>query len=890
MKKYFRYISIILGVLFLLLIIANFGFNYWLKNNLDDFIKKNSDYNVSYKNIDVDLGTGNILATGITINNKNPQNLEILGFQGTVDTLSIARLGIIDAVFNKKINTSDLVLKNPNLNITLPLKKNNAKDKKQNDIALENIKITNGNIQIFRATKQKFLSVKDFNLTLKNLQLSEETIEGKLPFVFDEYSISGKNFFFRPDNVYAFTAKNISTENGQMNLKDFTMNPLLSHENFIKFYPKKRNLFEVKTSEMEFKDFILKDDKITLTKVRFENPEIKMFTTNVKPSEKKKNFTYDVQLEDVFFNNAKINIINPNGSPKFSAGNLNIKINKFLMNEETAKSKFPFQYNDFSIKGEKINFVSNTQNINLETLNFNPKNADIQNISVKPTISKSDKPLMNIDAKQVNIKINELAFVENKLKLNIGNVLVDQLNGTITGSKPTKTKEKRNFNGIAFPLIVKNFNLKNSNLILDKDTKHRIFNDLNLNIQNFEMNENTVKNTVPFKLGFYSLTTRNFSHKTDFYTFSSSLLKVSKNNIQISNFAMKPQFSRSQFIKMIPAEKDLYDLKINQISMNGSWDFGSTNRFLNASQVTLDGVNATIFRSKIPKDDLTEKPLYSKLLRNIKFPMYIQNLDIKNSFLQYEEDTKQSEGPGKLTFNNFNLNAKNLNSAKMKGKPTQVPISINCLFMNTSPMNLKWNFDTANANDAFSISGNIADLPASGINAFIEPYLKIRAIGVISNLIFNFKGNTAGLNGSLKMKHQNLKVFILKPTGEINKILSSVANVFIRTNSGKYPESVLVDDVQKNKTKSFFNLFWKGIEEGLKKTLIGKNVEKTEKSVKNTVQNTKSAIKENKKNLEETKKEVKEKAENVKEKVRETKEKIKKKEGLRNLFKKKQQK
>ena len=115
----------------------------------------------------------------------------------------------------------------------------------------------------------------------------------------------------------------------------------------------------------------------------------------------------------------------------------------------------------------------------------------------------------------------------------------------------------------------------------------------------------------------------------------------------------------------------------------------------------------------------------------------------------------------------------------------------------------------------------------------------------------------------LKMKHQNLKVFILKPTGEINKILSSVANIFIRTNSGKYPESVSVEKVQRDKTKSFFNLFWKGIEQGLKKTLIGKNVEETEKKVKNTVVTTKATIEKNKKEIRKTKREVKAKVANT---------------------------
>ena len=49
----------------------------------------------------------------------------------------------------------------------------------------------------------------------------------------------------------------------------------------------------------------------------------------------------------------------------------------------------------------------------------------------------------------------------------------------------------------------------------------------------------------------------------------------------------------------------------------------------------------------------------------------------------------------------------------------------------------------------------------------------------------------------------------------------------VKSNSGRFPESVVVDNVKRDSTKSFFNLFWQGIQEGLKKTLIGKNVEKT---------------------------------------------------------------
>lgn len=871
-KKSFKIFSIIAGILFLLFLVANFGVNFWLKNNLDNYVKNNSNYIISYKSLDVDLGTGNIFATGVTVNSKNPNNHEIIGFQGTVDSISIARLGIYDAIFNKKIQTSDLELNHPNLNIILPEKNGNKAKKKQNDIVLKNIKITDGNIQVYKQQKQKFFSVNDFNLKVENLAFTEESADQKLPFIFDEYEINGKNFFFRPDNVYAFTAKYITTKEGQMSLKDFALNPLLSYANFTKFYPKKRNLFDFKTSDMEFKDIVLKEDQITLTKVRFEKPMLKMFTTNVKPLEKEKSFKYDVNLEDLVMNDAQISILQPNGNPLFGAENLTMNINKFQMSAETAKGNIPFQYNDFKIKGNKIHYFSDTQNVNVASLNIDPKSANLSAISVKPIAVSLVKSSMDFTLDQLQLKIKEWKFIENKLSLNIDNVFVNSLKGKITSAKNPQ-KKKPTFEGIQFPLTIKNVVLKNSDLVIDSKNQPLAFHDLNANIQNIELNENTVKNPIPFKMGFYSLTTKNFDYKTKFYNLSASLLKLNKTAVQVSNFAMKPTVSRAQFIRMIPAEKDLYDLKVNDIKANGTWDLFSQSKFLNASSVTLDGMNANIFRSKIPKDDLTEKPMYSKLLRSIKFPMFIDDLTIKNSLLVYEEDTKKSDGPGKLVFEGFNMNVKNLNSGKTKGKPTKIPITINCNFMGASRMKINWNIDTASQNDAFSIAGSVLNIPASGINPFTEPYLKVRATGQITSLIFDFKGNKAGLNGTLKMKHENLKVSILKENGEKNTILSAVANVFVKTDSGKYPESVLVENVERDNTKSFFNLLWKGIEQGLKRTLIGAKMPETEKTVKATLKGGKAEVK----NAKET----------VVEKVVEVKEKVKEKGILKNIFKKK---
>lgn len=270
--------------------------------------------------------------------------------------------------------------------------------------------------------------------------------------------------------------------------------------------------------------------------------------------------------------------------------------------------------------------------------------------------------------------------------------------------------------------------------------------------------------------------------------------------------------------------------------------------------------------------------------------MVVNNLNLRNSVLVYEEDTPESAGPGKLTFSNFNMNVRNLNSAKMKGKPTRVDIKIDCSFMKLAPLSVNWNFDVADQRDVFAISGRTTNLPAQGINPFIRPYLHVTATGTIQEMLFNFRGNPKGLNGSFNLKHKDLKIAVLdKNNREKKGFLTAVANLLVKTDSGKLPEDVQVEDVERDPTKSFFNLFWKGIEQGLKKTLIGINIDGAKKTVDNakkTVKNVKEDVKGMKQSVKEIGQEIKNKPDQNKEE--QPKKETEKKGFLKGIFKKKE--
>ncbi|SHJ00595.1 hypothetical protein SAMN05443429_107116 [Cruoricaptor ignavus] len=833
MKKWQKITLIVLGSLLGLIILLNIGLNLWLKYGLPDTIKKNSDYRVDYSRLDVDLMTGNILAEDIKIGTKNPEDKEVLGIEGTVDTLKISRLGLIKAATQQRINFSDLQLAKPNLKITLAKKDPQKEKKKQSIPDFDNVKITGGNVVVLNERQSKVFSGNNLNINLQDLNFVSKPSLSIIPFVFGKLDIHGDNIFFRSDDIYAMKATEINTDGGQIQIKNYELIPLLTHQQFMKFYPKKRNLFDLKTKEVIFTDFKIDKEKLKLENVTLSEPRLKLYTTTAKTEKKEQSFKYKVNLENAKVLNGKVDIIYPDGNTMMDVENLGMEITKIFMDEQTAKGNIPFNYEKFKITGKDLDYFSHTQHIAVNIFAINKKSADLRQISLKPLASNATTTIFDLNISRARLLVNDWSLENDKLKMDAEKVEIDEAKGKIMPARNPKNK-KADYSGIAFPLKLKTFALRNSDIILSGDKQPLAMADINATLSDIIMDEASSKNKIPFRAGDYNLDLKSINYEMrPFYRLSSGKFILKKHSAQLRDFKYTPLVTRAQYVRMIPHERDLYDIKAGSINITGDWDLFSDTKIFNGESASIDGVVANIFRSKIPPDDLSEKPMYSAALRKIKFPFFLKQTKINNAFLEYEEDTKNSDGPGKLTFSNLNMDIRNLNSGKMKGKPTEVPIDVSASFMKASPLKVKWIMNTAAADDAFSISGTIHDLPAPRINPFVEPYLGIRTTGTIELLKFDFRGNKEGIRGTEQLHPVNLRVQFVNDEGGVKKLATGVANIFISGNKSE-PKSADIGYVQRDKTKSFFNMFWKGVQEGLAKILISKNLSVSKLQGRNT--------------------------------------------------------
>jgi len=162
-----------------------------------------------------------------------------------------------------------------------------------------------------------------------------------------------------------------------------------------------------------------------------------------------------------------------------------------------------------------------------------------------------------------------------------------------------------------------------------------------------------------------------------------------------------------------------------------------------------------------------------------------------------------------------------LQSGYRQKKMPDVKIKIRCNFMESSRLDVDWRFNVLDKAENFNIRGRFFDFPAERLSDFTKPYLNATVKGSLDEVYFNFNGNDDRAKGDFAINYDDLKVKIFKKKdpGKKNKLLSAIANLFVKNDTKDKVTGAEVS-VERQKDRSFFNLLWKCLEEGLKKILL----------------------------------------------------------------------
>ncbi|HTN05916.1 hypothetical protein [Agriterribacter sp.] len=328
-----------------------------------------------------------------------------------------------------------------------------------------------------------------------------------------------------------------------------------------------------------------------------------------------------------------------------------------------------------------------------------------------------------------------------------------------------------------------------------------------------------------------SCSTLLWSSPGQLYTYKAEniVMHSSDRKVNAERFRIIPALSETAFAAKKAIQADWFTADVKQITFHQISFQQLLKKELAVDSMVVQSASLKIYRDMtMPPDIRSKMGRYpQQQLARIPFPVGIKKIVLKNTDVEYKEKGRLLQQIGKITFGNMNAVITNVTNNKAV-QDKVITADIRAKFLNRFPVQTLWTFYLFNTNGRFDIKGHLGTLNAAALNTITEPLAGTRITGgYIRGLSFNFKGNNYGMDGTVKLLYDDLRIALLKKDKETKvleekKLRSWGANMFIKNANPSKNEAPRVAYVHCNReiNRSIFHLSWNTLLEGVKVTAL----------------------------------------------------------------------
>lgn len=334
-----------------------------------------------------------------------------------------------------------------------------------------------------------------------------------------------------------------------------------------------------------------------------------------------------------------------------------------------------------------------------------------------------------------------------------------------------------------------------------------------------------------------------FKSKDNNYTILFNGLKVDKATsiASIRSLKVKPVQSEEDMTSRLTYQQDIYNIEINEIKLVGV----DINKFINESSLQIQEVVMNLALKIYHDRSLKESPMSKvgkyphQLFLHIDFPLNIQKAVLKNSWASYKERSKETQEIGNVFFTNIAGEVRNITNIPMLIQHN--PICIlkgKGLLLGEARCNTEWRLFLDAMNGKFEMDGQIGSINFNEFNSLTKPLGLTTIEGQLNEIKFSMAGNDNGATGDLCMLYNHLKLetFDFNQANHqyaLRKTKSALSNLFAKNSNPSNGNTRLAKfSVERNIQKSFFNLVWKSVYDGIQNTILNKKVAEIKKQIK----------------------------------------------------------
>lgn len=221
----------------------------------------------------------------------------------------------------------------------------------------------------------------------------------------------------------------------------------------------------------------------------------------------------------------------------------------------------------------------------------------------------------------------------------------------------------------------------------------------------------------------------------------------------------------------------------------------------------------------------------NQLLQQLKLPVDVRNIKIHNGNVSYTEISNKTHKKATIYFENMNGTISNIsNIPSSLIKDSTCIAKLNCKFNKFTDVSTLFHLSLTDRRGGFSANVQLEGLQSHQISVQTKAFalIEIKSLNMRS-LTMQLTGNELAAKSNFTMLYNNLGIKILTDENNLRSdkkrkgFLTFIANNMILYSHNPMPgDSVrkVNTTVQRDSLKSFFNLVWKNIQQGVQETTI----------------------------------------------------------------------
>ena len=323
---------------------------------------------------------------------------------------------------------------------------------------------------------------------------------------------------------------------------------------------------------------------------------------------------------------------------------------------------------------------------------------------------------------------------------------------------------------------------------------------------------------LPLKNKFYNIVVHDFD-------FNYMAATIRANHVKLT-----PTLSETEFAKAHKYAVDRINLDIGSLELKNIDRAAVMQLQIVAETLLINNASLHDFRDKsVPHDSVDRTDRYpQQSIANMSIPIQIGKTIISDSYIEYKEKNEKSDSSGRVSFYHVNATLDNItNMPHYLKKNDQLKLVFQASFLDQAPFHAEIQTRISKTEGNFRLQASLGAMHGVMLNPLVQPMALAKVDeGEIRGLHYRMSATNTRATGKLTFLYDGLNVKLLKKDEQKNKYKTKVlptlaAGIAIKKSNPQNGQTRTVDvDYKRDIYRSIFNLMWKSLFSGVKKTVI----------------------------------------------------------------------